>query len=130
MLIKNLASLRTLVENFNQMKKKYIYLILSILGLAYTGYFNIQYFQTAIDPSFINFFRDAKCSFPAQSLGADLRIVVLTFFVFYIPDAIRLKIRFWWILIPLTFVLAIAFTFPFYLYLRELAVEKQEKNKL
>ncbi len=110
------------------MKRKHLYLALSILGIAYTWYFNIQYFQTAIDPSFVNFFRDAKCSFPAQSLGADLTVVILTFFAFYIPDAIRLKIKFWWILIPLTFLIAIAFTFPFYLYLRECAIEKQEKN--
>lgn len=108
------------------MKRKYIYLILSILGLCYTWYFNIQYFQTAIDPSFLNFFRDAKCSLPAQSLGADVTMVVITFFVFYIPDAIRLKIKFWWILIPLTFLLAVAFTLPLYLYLREIALEKQK----
>ncbi|PID61381.1 MAG: hypothetical protein CR986_02795 [Ignavibacteriae bacterium] len=107
------------------MKRKYIYLLLSILGVCYTWYYNIQYFQTAIDPSFLNFFRDANCSFSAQSLGADLTVVVITFFVFYIPDAIRLKIKFWWILIPLTFLIAIAFTLPLYLYWREVALEKQ-----
>ncbi len=111
------------------MKRKHLYLILSILGIAYTWYFNIQYFQTAIDPSFLNFFRDAKCSLPAQSLGADLQMVVLTFFVFYIPDAIKLKIKFWWILIPLTFLIAVAFTLPFYLYLREISIEKQQNRK-
>ncbi|XKX06064.1 DUF2834 domain-containing protein [Tenacibaculum maritimum] len=42
----------------------------------------------------------------------------------YIPDAIKLKIKFWWVLIPLTFIIAIAFTFPLYLYLRESALEK------
>ncbi len=107
------------------MKRKHFYFLLSILGFAYTWYFNIQYFQTGIDPSFLNFFRDAKCSLPAQSLGADLQMVVLTFFVFYIPDAIKLKIKFWWILIPLTFLIAVAFTLPFYLYMREMAIEKQ-----
>ncbi len=106
-------------------KYKHIYLILSILGLCYTGFYNFQYFQTALEPSLLNFFKDAKCSYPAQSLGTDLTVVVATFFVFYIPDAIRLKIRFWWVLIPLTFVLAIAFTFPLYLYLRERALEKR-----
>ncbi len=107
------------------MKKKHLYLILSIVGICYTWYFNIQYFQTVANPSFLNFFRDAKCSLPAQSLGADLTVVVLTFFAFYIPDAIKLKIKFWWILIPLTFLIAVAFTLPLYLYLRELAIEKK-----
>ncbi len=107
-------------------KRKHLYLILSIIGLCYTWFYNIQYFQTAIDPTFLNFFKDAKCSYPAQSLGADLTMVVLTFFVFFIPDAIRLKIRFWWALIPLTFILAIAFTFPLYLYMREVAIEREK----
>ncbi len=111
------------------MKRKYIYLLLSIVGLCYTWYFNIQYFQTAIDPSFLNFFRDAKCSLPAQSLGADLQVIVLMFFVFYIPDAIRLKIKYWWALIPLTFILALAFTFPLYLYLRADKLERLDKNE-
>ncbi|AEW85096.1 DUF2834 domain-containing protein [Flavobacterium columnare NBRC 100251 = ATCC 23463] len=111
------------------MKRKHIYLLLSILGICYTWFFNIQYFQTAIDPSLLNFFRDAKCSLPAQSLEADLKVVVITFFIFYIPDAIRLKIKYWWTLIPLTILIAVAFTFPFYLFLRELKLEK-EKDQL
>ncbi len=105
-------------------KRKNIYLILSILGLLYTMYYNIQYFQTATNPSFLNFFKEAQANFPAMSLAADLRIVVFVFFIFYIPDAIKLKIRFWWLLIPLTYILAIAFTFPLYLYIREKKLEK------
>ncbi len=109
------------------MKRKHIYLILSILGLIYTWYYNIQWFQTTADASFLNFFRDAACSLPAKSLGADLTMVVFTFFVFYIPDAIRLKMKFWWVLIPLTYIIAIAFTLPLYLYWREVVLEKQTK---
>lgn len=111
------------------MKRKHLYLLLTIVGISYTWYYNIQYFQTAVDPTFLNFFRDAKCSFPAQSLGADLTVVIFTFFALYIPDAIKLKIKFWWILIPLTFLIAIAFTFPLYLYWRELAIEKTAKSQ-
>ncbi len=110
----------------NTMKRKYLYLFLSILGFAYTWYYNIQWFQLSADPSFVNFFRDAACSLAAQSLGADLTVVVITFFVFYIPDAIRLKIKYWWTLIPLTFMIAIAFTLPLYLYWREGALEKDK----
>ncbi|WP_299708934.1 DUF2834 domain-containing protein [uncultured Tenacibaculum sp.] len=107
------------------MKLKYLYLFLAILGMCYTWYYNIQYFQTANDPSFLNFFADAKVNFAGKSLNADLLVVVLTFFAFYIPDAIKLKIKYWWILIPLTFIIAVAFTFPLYLYLRTNALEKR-----
>ncbi|CAA0189816.1 conserved membrane hypothetical protein [Tenacibaculum maritimum] len=106
------------------MKRKHIYLTLAVLGICYTWYYNIQYFQVGDNPSFMNFFQLAKSNLPGQSLAADLSVVLLTFFVLYIPDAIKLKIKFWWVLIPLTFIIAIAFTFPLYLYLRESALEK------
>jgi hypothetical protein len=106
------------------MKRKHLFLALAVLGICYTWYYNIQYFQTAEDPTLINFFKDAQANFAGKSFGADLTVVVLTFFAFYIPDAIKLKIKFWWVLIPLTFLIAIAFTFPLYLYLRENHLEK------
>ena len=106
------------------MKIKHLYLALAILGVCYTWYYNIQYFQTSDNPSFLNFFAEAKSNFAGKSLSADLLVVVFTFFAFYIPDAIKLKIKYWWILVPLTFIIAVAFTFPFYLYIREIKLEK------
>ena len=106
------------------MKRKHLFLALAVLGICYTWYYNIQYFQTAEAPSLIHFFKEAQINFAGKSFGADLTVVVLTFFVFYIPDAIKLKIKYWWVLIPLTFLIAVAFTFPLYLYLRENKLEK------
>ena len=106
------------------MKRKHLYLALTVLGITYTWYYNIQYFQTVENPSLINFFKDAQSNFAGKSFGADLTVVVLTFFVFMIPESIRLKIKYWWVLIPLTFLIAIAFTFPLFLYMRENTMEK------
>lgn len=106
------------------MKFKHFYLFLTVLGISYTWYYNIQYFQTVENPSLINFFKDAQSNFAGKSFGADLTVVVLTFFVFMIPESIRLKIKYWWVLIPLTFFIAIAFTFPLFLYMRENTMEK------
>ena len=111
------------------MKLKHIYLILAVLGICYTWYYNIQYFQTAEAPSLINFFKDAQANFAGKSFGADLTVVVLTFFAFYIPESFRLKIKFWWVLVPLTFLIAIAFTFPLFLYMRANAIEKLKLNE-
>ena len=106
------------------MKRKQLFLMLSILGVCYTWYYNIQYFQTAEDPSLINFFKEAQSNFAGKSFGADLSVVVLTFFAFMIPESLKLKIKYWWILIPLTFLIAIAFTFPLFLYMRENTLER------
>lgn len=106
------------------MKLKHFYLALSILGICYTWYYNIQYFQTVENANLIGFFQDAQQNFAGKSFGADLTVVCLTFFAFLIPESLRLKIKYWWILIPLTFLIAVAFTFPLFLYLRELKLDK------
>ena len=110
------------------MKLKHLYLLLTVLGVLYTWYYNIQYFQTTETPSLVHFFKEAQSNFAGKSFGADLTVVVVTFFVFMIPESIRLKIKYWWILLPLTFLIAIAFSFPLFLYMREIALEKREKN--
>ena len=107
------------------MKLKHLYLILSISGICYTWYYNILFFQNAENPSFINFFRDAQLNYASKSISADLSVVVITFFVFYSYESLRLKIKYWWLLIPLTFLVAIAFTFPLFLYMREITLEKR-----
>jgi hypothetical protein len=110
------------------MKLKHFYLFLTVLGISYTWYYNIQYFQTTETPSLVHFFKEAQSNFAGKSFGADLTVVVVTFLVFMIPESIRLKIKYWWILLPLTFLIAIAFSFPLFLYMREIALEKREKN--
>ncbi len=100
-------------------RKKYVFLILAILGVCYTWYFNIQFYMTAEDTSLLNYIAQTKTTFPARSFSADLLVVVLTFFAWYIPESLRLKIKYWWVLIPLTFLVAIAFTFPLFLYMRQ-----------
>jgi hypothetical protein len=106
------------------MKRKHLYLALAVLGICYTWYYNIQWFQTVENPTLSNFFNDTQVNFACKSFGADLTVVVFTFFAFMIPESIKLKIKFWWILIPLTFLIAIAFTFPLFLYMRATALEK------
>tara|TARA_B100000768_G_C11220189_1_gene350146 strand:+ start:693 stop:1019 length:327 start_codon:yes stop_codon:yes gene_type:complete len=107
------------------MKRKYIFLFISVLGIVYTWYYNIKYFTYYDEASFSHFFELAQSNFAGKSFGADLSVVVLTFFVWFIPDARKLKIKAWWVIIPLTFLIAVAFSFPFYLYLRERALEKK-----
>ena len=101
------------------MKLKYVFLLLAILGVFYTWYYNILYFQSVENASFIGFMQDAQVNFAGKSFGADLTVVVLTFFVFLTTESLRLKIKYWWLLIPLTFLIAVAFTFPLFLYFRQ-----------
>jgi len=106
------------------MKFKHIYLLLAILGLAYTWYFNIQFYLTEPDTSITNFIALMKTTLPAKSIVADITVVVITFLVWMIYESLALKIKFWWIVIPLTFLVAIAFSFPLFLYMRANRLEK------
>lgn len=106
------------------MKLKYLFLLLAVVGLCYTWYFNIQFYITEEDTSVLNYLAQTKTTFPARSFSADLLVVVFTFFAWYIPEAIKLKMKHWWVFIPLTFLIAIAFAFPLFLYFRTVRLEK------
>ena len=108
------------------MKFKHIYLLLAILGLIYTWYFNIQFYLTETDTSITNYIALTKTTLPAQSIIADITVVVITFFIWMVYESLKLKIRFWWIVIPITFLVAIAFSFPLFLYMRANRLEKIE----
>lgn len=111
------------------MKFKHLYLLLAIIGLIYTWYFNIQFYLTETDTSITNFIALTKTTLPAQSIIADITVVVVTFLVWMVYESIKLKIRFWWIVIPLTFLVAIAFSFPLFLYMRANRLEKTRLEK-
>lgn len=105
--------------------KKYIYLGLAILGLIGTWYFNIQYSLANEAGSFFDFFADAASNFPGKSLSVDIGVVCVVFFVWYIPEARRLKMKAWWVYIPVTFLIALAFAFPLFLFFRERKLESE-----
>ena len=46
--------------------------------------------------------------------------------MFYVVEGRRLGMRRAWVLVPLTFLLALAFTFPLFLALRERALARRE----
>ena len=54
------------------MKRKYIFLFIAIIGVAYTWYYNIQYFSSYEEASLIHFFELAQSNFAGKSFGADL----------------------------------------------------------
>ena len=112
----------------HSMKRKYIFLWIAVFGLCYTWYYNILFLLEYETYSIVKFFEIAQSNFAGKSLGADLTVVVLTFFVWYIPDARKHRVKGWWLLIPFTFLIAIAFTFPLYLFLRAHTLESSDNE--
>ena len=96
---------------------QWLYLVMAMVGMVGTWYFNLQVENLA------GFFVDAWGSPLSSSLSMDLLVVVLTFFTFMWVERRRLSISAATVgvLMVLTFVIAVAFTFPLFLFIRERA---------
>ncbi len=91
------------------------YLVLAIVGLVATWTFNIQAIATSSE-----WFGEWFSNGPAtQSLQVDLLVVAVAASVVMVVEGRRVGIRRAWLLVPLSGLTAIAFTFPLFLALRE-----------
>lgn len=91
-----------------------VYLILAIIGLFATWYFNLQ-------PRELNYVADMYANSASSSIANDLIVVVVAFFVWSFVETRRLDISYWWwaACFIFTFFIAAAFTVPLYFFLRE-----------
>lgn len=93
------------------------YFLLASIGLIGTWYFNLQFFDQESELSYL----EAWFANPASSSAAvDIIVVAIMGSVFMAVEGWRLRIWWTWILIPLSFAIALAFTFPLFLALREI----------
>ena len=108
---------------------KWIYLLLAILGAVLPTLANIE-FARSYGPSFdIKLFLELANNNPAsQSLSRDLFIGATAVFVWIISESKRLKMKNLWVVILTTFMIAFAFSAPFFLYLRELRIEEMNRD--
>lgn len=99
---------------------QFAYLALSVLGAAGTWYFNLQVEDLS---SFFSAVWDTPLS---SSLGVDLTVVVLTLYVLMLAEGRRLKMSAGLLvaLAVLTWVIAVAFTLPLFLFFRERALAR------
>jgi hypothetical protein len=88
------------------------YLVLAVVGAAGTWYYNLQYRGSD--------YLGAWFANPASSSAAvDVIVTAVVACLFYVREGLRLRLRWTLVLVPLTFVVALAFTFPLFLAVRE-----------
>jgi hypothetical protein len=93
-----------------------LYLLLALVGLVGTWYFNLSYSAGPGEPSYLEaWFANAASS----SAAVDVIVTAVAACVFYLVEGRRIGMRWAWVLVPLTFVGALAATFPLFLALRE-----------
>ncbi|MGA0078303.1 MAG: DUF2834 domain-containing protein [Candidatus Nanopelagicales bacterium] len=90
------------------------YLLLAIVGLVGTWYFNVQAVLAGSD-----FFSDWSSTPAVSSATTDLLIVATVASIFIFLEGRRLNMKYWWLYILGSFITAIAFTFPLFLANRQ-----------
>ena len=109
----------------------YLYLFLSILGAILPMLANFDFameYGNSFDIN--NFIELANANPAAQSISRDLLIGATAIFIWIVNESKKLNMKNMWIVYVGTFLIAFAFSAPFFLFLRERRIIELEKIKL
>ena len=107
----------------------YLYLFLSILGAILPMMANFDYameYGKSFDIK--NFISLANANPAAQSISRDLLVGASAVFIWIVNESKKLSIKNMWIVYIGTFLIAFAFSAPFFLFLRERRIIEIESN--
>lgn len=110
----------------NSNTKQSFYGLMAVVGICVTWYFNLQAMQ---DPNFsyASFIRDNYVNPSSASIMNDIAVVLVVFFVWSFFEARKLGMKHWWVYVPLSIGIAIAFAYPLFLLMRERALDSLER---
>ncbi len=106
----------------------YIYLFLSILGAVLPWMANLEFareYGNSFDIN--NFIALANANPAAQSLSRDLLVGASAIFIWIVNESKKLDMKNMWVVYIGTFLIAFAFSAPFFLFLRERRIMELEK---
>jgi len=120
-------SLNTLKDNKQLIS--YLYLFLSILGAILPMMANFDFaMQYGNSFDIKNFISLANANPAAQSISRDLLVGASAVFIWIVTESKKLNIKNMWIVYVGTFLIAFAFSAPFFLFLRERRIIEIENN--
>ena len=104
----------------NKQILSYIYLFLAIVGAILTMMANLD-FAMEYGNSFdiMNFISLANANPAAESISRDLLVGASAVFIWIVNESKKLNIKNMWVVYVGTFLIAFAFSAPFFLFLRE-----------
>ena len=113
----------------NQKILSYLYLFLSILGAILPMMANFEFakeYGNSFDIK--NFISLANANPAAQSISRDLLVGASAIFIWIVNESRKLNMKNMWVVYIGTFLIAFAFSAPFFLFLRERRIIELEKN--
>ncbi len=105
--------------------KQVFYAVMAVTGVCVTWYFNLQAMQLDPNFSFASFVRDNYVNPSSASIANDIAVILVVFFFWSFFEARRLKMKHWWVYVPLSIGVALAFAFPLFLLMRERALAQR-----
>ncbi len=104
-----------------------VYLLLAILGLVMTWYYNLQFIaESGGSFSVTEFMAAGATNSASQSLSWDLAIACIAGLVWMFAESRRLGLRFFWLYVILSFMVAYAFAFRLFLFFRQGKIESND----
>ncbi len=101
---------------------------MALVGILATWYFNLQAMELDPDFSFASFVRDNYVNPSSASIANDIAVILVVFFFWSFIEARRLGMKHWWVYVPLSIFIALAFAYPLFLLMRERALVKQTET--
>tara|TARA_B100001287_G_C22280220_1_gene343474 strand:- start:61 stop:420 length:360 start_codon:yes stop_codon:yes gene_type:complete len=103
-------------------------------GLAWPFYFIVKFANQVKDgiikgsPLEIGqTFLDGAWATPTSGfVSADTAVLLIGIFIFYFVEGKRLKMKFWGLYFPVTFLISLAFSFGAFMFMREKTLNSQE----
>jgi len=102
-----------------------VFLILTVVGLIATWYHLVPYVIAQGGFSISQFVADINANQAAAAVTNDIMVVVVMFLFWSFIEARRLGMKHWWVYLLLTFTIALAVSFPLFMYQRERAMQRQ-----
>jgi hypothetical protein len=99
--------------------------LLALGGLVGTWAFNLAFMA---DPQGLGYLEGWFANAASSSAAVDVIVVALAACLFMLVEGARIGWARWaWVFVPLSFAIAVAFTFPLFLAIRELALYRRER---
>jgi hypothetical protein len=104
--------------------RRVVFLTLTVVGLIATWYHLVPYVIEQGGFSFGQFVADINANKAASAVTNDIMVVVVMFLFWSFLEARRLGMKHWWLYVLLTFTIALAVSFPLFMYMRERGLER------
>lgn len=103
----------------------YLYLGIAVLALIGTWSQNLAFFKETGSFSGLSFIEACFANHAAASISIDILFFGLAAFIFMAIEAKRLGMRFFWLYVVLSFLVAISVTFPVFMAVRQRHLARQ-----